>query len=237
MSAGPETPPKFVPTLTEVIVPSSAAVADSVALDLDALAQQAVGPGNALGKADHDDAGALSDRGWLVRRAIQGIPANLPPLPDLLPQSVFVSEHASPEAGPSTVLRAGESFAVAPADDAEGTPGMAVLNTETGGGVVAKDGVLQEGSSFASALAVPKIAETTASSHETQEAIVQRSLYRVEQMVEVRLQETVAALVQEHAQALSLQLRQQVESIVRKSVQEVLKSTMAAASSKNENSA
>ena len=249
MSEGSETPPKFVPTLTEVVaMPSLGAAATGaqafVAADL-AQSAEAAELGSALENVDRNGAGAApSDRRWLARRGVQGIPANLPPLPDSLPPQAFASERAATEIAHShsasaSVFATGApeltTLIAAAGDSSASTSSTEALNMEPVLAVVDEDSFPAIDSGFMSAPATLKVVETSAASYETQEAIVQRSLYRVEQMIEMRLQETVAALVEEHAQALSMQLRQQVEAIVRKSVQDVLKSTMATTSLKNEN--
>ena len=255
MSEGSETPPKFVPTLTEVVaMPSLGAAATGaqafVAADL-AQSAEAAELGSALENVDRNGAGAApSDRRWLARRGVQGIPANLPPLPDSLPPQAFASERAATEIAHNHSASASASVSVsvfatgapelttliaAAGDSSASTSSTEALNMEPVLAVVDEDSFPAIDSGFMSAPATLKVVETSTASYETQEAIVQRSLYRVEQMIEMRLQETVAALVEEHAQALSMQLRQQVEAIVRKSVQDVLKSTMATTSLKNEN--
>ena len=249
MSEGSETPPKFVPTLTEVVaMPSLGAAATEaqafVAADL-AQSAEAAELGSALENVDRNGAGAApSDRRWLARRGVQGIPANLPPLPDSLPPQAFASERAATEtthnhSASASVFATGTpeltTLIAAAGDSSASTSSTEALNMEPVLAVVDEDSFPAIDSGFMSAPATLKVVETSTASYETQEAIVQRSLYRVEQMIEMRLQETVAALVEEHAQALSMQLRQQVEAIVRKSVQDVLKSTMATTSLKNEN--
>ena len=251
MSEGSETPPKFVPTLTEVVaMPSLGAAATGaqafVAADL-AQSAEAAELGSALENVDRNGAGAApSDRRWLARRGVQGIPANLPPLPDSLPPQAFASERAATEiahnhsaSASASVFATGApeltTLIAAAGDSSASTSSTEALNMEPVLAVVDEDSIPAIDSGFMSAPATLKVVETSTASYETQEAIVQRSLYRVEQMIEMRLQETVAALVEEHAQALSMQLRQQVEAIVRKSVQDVLKSTMATTSLKNEN--
>ena len=247
MSEGSETPPKFVPTLTEVVaMPSLGAAATGaqafVAADL-AQSAEAAELGSALENVGRNGAGAApSDRRWLARRGVQGIPANLPPLPDSLPPQAFASERAATEIAhnhSASVFATGApgltTLIAAAGDSSASTSSTEALNMEPVLAVVDEDSFPAIDSGFMSAPATLKVVETSTASYETQEAIVQRSLYRVEQMIEMRLQETVAALVEEHAQALSMQLRQQVEAIVRKSVQDVLKSTMATTSLKNEN--
>lgn len=199
MNSSSKTPPRFVPTLTEVV---PASVEPDMA---------------ALGAADAErqepsslpsDVAPVLHSPWLadgvpVARGQAAIPRNLPPLPDSLPPQQFHSGPQHADVPDADGLEGGEAAAVEMAEPATAAAGPA-----------AKVSFEKEG-----------VADLPASNQlpeEAEEHLVQRLMQRVDRLLEQRLREAIAAVLEEQTRSMALQLRQEVESVVRQSVRDAV---------------
>jgi hypothetical protein len=204
MNSSSRTPPRFVPTLTEVVP----ALVDP---DMDALgatdAERQVPdplPADAAAPASHSP--WLTD-GLPVARGLVSIPRDLPPLPDSLPPQQFLSHshlrHADvPEAGSA----------------AEG----AATESASASAELAARASFEEKSIV---LHVP-----SQLSEEAEERLVQRLMQHVDRLLEQRLREAISAVVEKQACSMARQLHEEVVSVVRQSVRDAVEQELPMAS-------
>ncbi|MEX8193560.1 hypothetical protein [Comamonas guangdongensis] len=256
MNSSSKVPPRFVPTLTEV-VQADAQRAESEAADSPGLAPDAAlaglepAPPQPEQNADTELPIAaplasfhtpwLAD-GLYVRRKPATIPRDLPPLPESLPpQQPFADSSgvSLDEVDSETVLESAlEPGLVEPAQSAavpepesaeEQHLPVKVLPDESGCDLAAGHDDGHE-----AAAAVQTFAENTEDQgwsaqapQVTEEYLVHRLMQRVDLVLEQRLQEAIVLAVQEQTRSMVLRLREEVESVVRQSVYEAVEAELA----------
>ncbi len=256
MSAPPsKTPPRFVPTLTDV-----------VAVDAVQAPVQAVEPPAPLAHPVSelpltDEATPWASEGMLApRRGVVTLPASLPPLPqDLEPQRPMVTEQAAPEEIPTPAMqpvlsdyqppsapsvemqlaqesRLAEMADVTDAADVAGAADVAAAgDVAPVGEVVPADLVVPVVQAVvAEAAAAPTPAAPTMESiwdshaqQVTEEYLVHRLMQRVDLVLDQRLRDAIATVVQQQTRSIVVRLREEVESVVRQAVYEAVADELA----------
>lgn len=256
MSASPsKTPPRFVPTLTDV-----------VAVDAVQAPVQAVEPPAPLAHPVSelpltDEATPWASEGMLApRRGVVALPASLPPLPqDLEPQRPMVTEQAAPEEIPTPAMqpvlsdyqppsapsvemqlaqesRLAEMADVTDAADVAGAADVAAAgDVAPVGEVVPADLVVPVVQAVvAEAAAAPTPAAPTMESiwdshaqQVTEEYLVHRLMQRVDLVLDQRLRDAIATVVQQQTRSIVVRLREEVESVVRQAVYEAVADELA----------
>ncbi|MCP4513892.1 MAG: hypothetical protein GY824_01505 [Delftia sp.] len=256
MSAPPsKTPPRFVPTLTDV-----------VAVDAVQAPVQAVEPPAPLAHPVSelpltDEATPWASEGMLApRRGVVALPASLPPLPqDLEPQRPMVTEQAAPEEIPTPAMqpvlsdyqppsapsvemqlaqesRLAEMADVTDAADVAGSADVAAAgDVAPVGEVVPADLVVPVVQAVvAEAAAAPTPAAPTMESiwdshaqQVTEEYLVHRLMQRVDLVLDQRLRDAIATVVQQQTRSIVVRLREEVESVVRQAVYEAVADELA----------
>ncbi len=256
MSAPPsKTPPRFVPTLTDV-----------VAVDAVQAPVQAVEPPAPLAHPVSDlpltdEATPWASEGMLApRRGVVALPASLPPLPqDLEPQRPMVTEQAAPEEIPTPAMqpvlsdyqppsapsvemqlaqesRLAEMADVTDAADVAGAADVAAAgDVAPVGEVVPADLVVPVVQAVvAEAAAAPTPAAPTMESiwdshaqQVTEEYLVHRLMQRVDLVLDQRLRDAIATVVQQQTRSIVVRLREEVESVVRQAVYEAVADELA----------
>ena len=232
MNNSSKVPPRFVPTLTEV-VPSEVGEA--------AAEPQGVEPALDQAQVDEEAADAaataplasfhspwLAD-GLYVRSRPATIPHDLPPLPESLPPQLPFSS-ASTDTNTST-----GSFVESESEEDEESHFMSEAVVETEPALKTED---LAPAPEAVQLSEEIYAEPDSSEAETlvwnaeapqvtEEYLVHRLMQRVDLVLEQRLKEAIAIVVQEQTRSLLPRLREEVESVVRQSVYEAVESELA----------
>ncbi len=256
MSAPPsKTPPRFVPTLTDV-----------VAVDAVQAPVQAVEPPAPLAHPVSelpltDEATPWASEGMLApRRGVVALPASLPPLPqDLEPQRPMVTEQAAPEEIPTPAMqpvlsdyqppsapsvemqlaqesRLAEMADVTDAADVAGAADVAAAgDVAPAGEAVPADLVVPVVQAVvAEAGAAPTPAAPTMESiwdshaqQVTEEYLVHRLMQRVDLVLDQRLRDAIATVVQQQTRSIVVRLREEVESVVRQAVYEAVADELA----------
>ncbi|MCG8985817.1 hypothetical protein MI467_03070 [Delftia acidovorans] len=256
MSAPPsKTPPRFVPTLTDV-----------VAVDAVQAPVQAVEPPAPLAPPVSelpltDEATPWASEGMLApRRGVVTLPASLPPLPqDLEPQRPMVTEQDAPEeiptpamqpvlsdyqppSAPSVEMQLAQESRLADVTDAAGAADVASAgDVAPVGEVVPADLVVPVVQAVvAEAAAAPTPAspampaaptmESIWDSHAqqvTEEYLVHRLMQRVDLVLDQRLRDAIATVVQQQTRSIVVRLREEVESVVRQAVYEAVADELA----------
>lgn len=253
MSAPPsKTPPRFVPTLTDV-----------VAVDAVQAPVQAVEPPAPLAHPVSElpltgEATPWASEGMLApRRGIVTLPASLPPLPqDLEPQRPMVTEQAAPEEIPTLAMQPVLSDYQPPsapsvemqlaqesrlAEMADVTDAASAGDVAPAGEVVPADLVVPVVQAVvAEAAAGPAPAspampaaptmESIWDSHAqqvTEEYLVHRLMQRVDLVLDQRLRDAIAIVVQQQTRSIVVRLREEVESVVRQAVYEAVADELA----------
>lgn len=256
MSAPPsKTPPRFVPTLTDV-----------VAVDAVQAPVQAVEPPAPLAHPVSelpltDEATPWASEGMLApRRGVVTLPASLPPLPqDLEPQRPMVAEQAAPEeiptpamqpvlsdyqppSAPSVEMQLAQESRLAEMADVTDEPDVASAgDVAPVGEVVPADLVVPVVQAVvAEAAAAPTPAspamptaptmESIWDSHAqqvTEEYLVHRLMQRVDLVLDQRLRDAIATVVQQQTRSIVVRLREEVESVVRQAVYEAVADELA----------
>ncbi len=256
MSAPPsKTPPRFVPTLTDV-----------VAVDAVQAPVQAVEPPAPLAHPVSelpltDEATPWASEGMLApRRGVVTLPASLPPLPqDLEPQRPMVTEQAAPEEIPTPAMqpvlsdyqppsapsvemqlaqesRLAEMADVTDAADVAGAADVAAAgDVAPAGEAVPADLVVPVVQAVvAEAAAAPTPAAPTMESiwdshaqQVTEEYLVHRLMQRVDLVLDQRLRDAIATVVQQQTRSIVVRLREEVESVVRQAVYEAVADELA----------
>jgi hypothetical protein len=214
MNSSSKTPPRFVPTLTEVVPASVDPDVAALAGAADAEGQEPLSSPGEAAPAFHSP--WLADGVPVTRGGLASIPRNLPPLPDSLPPQQFLP-HPGPQsedvpeadhlpAGP----QGSEAAALEIAEPAPVSAGLAARTSfDEGAAVLPASGQM---------------------SGATEEHLVQRLMRRVDQLLEQRLREAMAAMIEGQARSMALQLRQEVESAVRQSVRDAMRQELSQAS-------
>ncbi|ROR01973.1 hypothetical protein EDF72_1083 [Delftia acidovorans] len=256
MSAPPsKTPPRFVPTLTDV-----------VAVDAVQAPVQAVEPPAPLAHPVSelpltDEATPWASEGMLApRRGVVALPASLPPLPqDLEPQRPMVTEQAAPEeiptpamqpvlsdyqppSAPSVEMQLAQESRLAEMADVAGAADVAAAgDVAPAGEVVPADlvvpvvqAVVAEAAAGATpaspAMPAAPTMESIWDSHAqqvTEEYLVHRLMQRVDLVLDQRLRDAIATVVQQQTRSIVVRLREEVESVVRQAVYEAVADELA----------
>ncbi|MBO0987445.1 hypothetical protein INR38_18210 [Delftia sp. SD018] len=256
MSAPPsKTPPRFVPTLTDV-----------VAVDAVQAPVQAVEPPAPLAHPVSelpltDEATPWASEGMLApRRGVVTLPASLPPLPqDLEPQRPMVAEQGAPEeiptpamqpvlsdyqppSAPSVEMQLAQESRLAEMADVAGAADVAAAgDVAPAGEVVPADlvvpvvqAVVAEAAAGATpaspAMPAAPTMESIWDSHAqqvTEEYLVHRLMQRVDLVLDQRLRDAIATVVQQQTRSIVVRLREEVESVVRQAVYEAVADELA----------
>lgn len=232
MNSTPRIPPRFVPTLTEVI----AAERESAAAEQDAarakevpmpepVQQPELAPDTLVALAVPKQAAAfhspwLAD-GLYAKRGVAALPRELPPLPEALPPqpsfaSTEVIEAASQEPAAEAQV---ETATLVPAEP----HALDMTNLPELGRELVNE--FESASSPAISLPSPQqlqqgLVANALASAVSEEDLVHRLMQRVDLVLEQRLREAIAQVVQEQTRTMVLRLRQEVETVVRQSVYE-----------------
>ena len=199
----PRTPPRFVPTLTEVVQPGPITTKPEPAVVL---------PAPAVGTSVSAVRPSLPPSTPAVPPALQksGV---LPPAP--LPTPVAAARAIPAATLPSLPPRAG-SPALPPKTVAGSVPVMEPRKTPP----------IVQGAGGEGATARP--VRTLADGFE--EMMVHRVMQRVDVMLEQRLRDAIASVVQEQTRSVLPRLREEIESVVRHSVYEAVADELASGS-------
>ncbi|CAB5673608.1 Uncharacterised protein [Delftia tsuruhatensis] len=230
MSASSRIPPRFVPTLTDV-VPVDAAQAQPARA-----AEPVMEPAQASSPVP-DDVAAWASEGMLApRRGVVSLPASLPPLPEGLepqqpppvaevsPQEIFsrresfAMEYLPPSAPPVQVQLAQETSQAQPVSVEPETVAQEVA--------VVPAGPPQVQSAVSATEALESIWDTHAQ-QVTEEYLVHRLMQRVDLVLDQRLREAIATVVQQQTRSIVVRLREEVESVVRQAVYEAVADELA----------
>ncbi|WP_120967521.1 hypothetical protein [Comamonas sp. lk] len=232
MNSTPRIPPRFVPTLTEVIdAERESAVAEQDAarakeMPLREPAPQPELAPDTLGALAVPKQAAAFHSPWLAdglyaKRGAVALPKELPPLPEALPpQPSFspaeVIEAASQE--PAAEAQVETAALVQAEPHALDISNLAELGSEP---------VREHESAPPQATGLPSpqqpqqgLVANALASAVSEEDLVHRLMQRVDLVLEQRLREAIAQVVQEQTRTMVLRLRQEVETVVRQSVYE-----------------
>jgi len=256
MSAPPsKTPPRFVPTLTDVVA------VDAVQAPVQAVEPPAPLPHPVSELPLTDEATPWASEGMLApRRGVVTLPASLPPLPqDLEPQRPMVTEQAAPEeiptpamqpvlsdyqppSAPSVEMQLAQESRLAEMADVTDEPDVASAgDVAPVGEVVPADlvvpvvqTVVAEAAAgptpaFPAMPAAPTM-ESIWDSHAqqvTEEYLVHRLMQRVDLVLDQRLRDAIATVVQQQTRSIVVRLREEVESVVRQAVYEAVADELA----------
>lgn len=256
MSAPPsKTPPRFVPTLTDVVA------VDAVQASVQTVEPQALLAHPVSELPLTDEATPWASEGMLApRRGVVALPASLPPLPqDLEPQRPMVTEQAAPEEIPTPAMqpvlsdyqppsapsvemqlaqesRLAEMADVTDAADVAGAADVAAAgDVAPAGEAVPADLVVPVVQAVvAEAAAAPTPAAPTMESiwdshaqQVTEEYLVHRLMQRVDLVLDQRLRDAIATVVQQQTRSIVVRLREEVESVVRQAVYEAVADELA----------
>ena len=232
MNSSSKVPPRFVPTLTEVVQPESdtsqevsdephtnAALPEEVdtsePLAPVALEEVATGSFHSPWLAD----------GLYARRKPAAIPHELPPLPDSLPpQQPFAHVDAAkdsvdePQADEVELPEVGAEKAkdTAPETLEPVEPIVEAASVEADHEQAAE--LVEEEERLAWNAEAPQV---------TEEYLVHRLMQRVDLVLDQRLKEAISIVVQEQTRSIVLRLREEVESVVRQAVYEAVEEELA----------
>lgn len=225
-------PPRFVPTLTDVVPGHGEAVPqpehESEPL-LDSPLEPSASQHQPLAADGPPDASPWAREGMLApRRGMVSLPASLPPLPPgLAPQPSLLDEltqaHAAPAEPPGLMLPPGTPDGIE-AEPAAASAEPAAASAEP---VAAP---AEPAPQVVNATAAPAAAPTMADAMDglwevhaqkiTEEYLVHRLMQRVDLVLDQRLREAIASVVQEQTRSIVVRLREEVESVVRQAVYE-----------------
>lgn len=254
MNSSSKVPPRFVPTLTEVVQPEAAALEDTADSAQSAspeqshgAAQQVLGP-RTLGDSVVPLARPSFHTSWLAdglygRGRPAGIPHQLPPLPESLPPQQSFAQSMAGQVEPETELVTAELVEAFPlADQAEQPsvpdagqpqdeelqPGPEVLDEEAAEPLVQAQDVEQavEPAPVFGAVGLQQALDE----HGVvvaEEYLVHRLMQRVDIVLEHKLKEAIAQVVEAQTRSMVLRLREEVETVVRQSVYEAVEAELA----------
>lgn len=258
MSAPPsKTPPRFVPTLTDVVA------VDAVQVPAQAQVQAIESPAPPVSELPlTGEATPWASEGMLApRRGVVTLPASLPPLPqDLEPQRPMVTTgQAAPEemptpamqpvlsdylppSAPSVEMQLAQEGRLAEVADAAGAAGaasagdMAPAREVVPADLVAPvvQAVVAEAAAgptpASPAMPAAPTMESIWDSHAqqvTEEYLVHRLMQRVDLVLDQRLRDAIATVVQQQTRSIVVRLREEVESVVRQAVYEAVADELA----------
>ncbi|KGG98942.1 hypothetical protein P245_03600 [Comamonas thiooxydans] len=254
MNSSSKVPPRFVPTLTEVVQPEAAALEDTADSAQSAspeqshgAAQQVLGP-RTLGDSVVPLARPSFHTSWLAdglygRGRPAGIPHQLPPLPESLPPQQSFAQSMAGQVEPEIELVTAELVEAFPlADQAEQPsvtdagqpqdeelqPGSEVLDEEAAEPLVQVQDVeqaVEPAPVFGAAGLQQALDEHGAVVAE--EYLVHRLMQRVDLVLEHKLKEAIAQVVEAQTRSMVLRLREEVETVVRQSVYEAVEAELA----------
>lgn len=249
MNSSSKVPPRFVPTLTEVVQPEAAALEDTAHSAQSAspeqshgAAQQVLGP-RTLGDSVVPLARPSFHTSWLAdglygRGRPAGIPHQLPPLPESLPPQQSFAQSMAGQVEPETELVTAELVEAFPlADQAEQPsvtdagqpqdeelqPRSEILDEEAAEPLVQAQDVEQavEPAPVFGAAGLQQALVVT------EEYLVHRLMQRVDFVLEHKLKEAIAQIVEAQTRSMVLRLREEVETVVRQSVYEAVEAELA----------
>lgn len=204
----PRTPPRFVPTLTEVVqVPGVAPAAGA-----------APAPPRTTVIAPPPPTGARQGSGSAAASA--AVPATRPPLPSARPPAVMMPRSAAPQ--PSAVAAAAAP-AAAPAAPQYASPLQQQSAPARAGTVVSSKPPGPDTAPRTLAGPVP---------HGFEEYMVHRVMQRVDVVLEQRLRDAIATVVHEQTRSVLPRLREEIESVVRNAVYEAVADELQSGSAK-----
>lgn len=254
MNSSSKVPPRFVPTLTEVVQPEAAALEDAADSAQSAspeqsqgTVQQVLGP-RTLGDSVVPLARPSFHTSWLAdglygRGRPAGIPHQLPPLPESLPPQQSFAQSMAGQVEPETELVTAELVEAFPlADqveqpsvtdagqpqDEELQPGSEALDEEAAEPLVQAQDVeqaVEPAPVFGAAGLQQALDEHGAVVAE--EYLVHRLMQRVDLVLEHKLKEAIAQVVEAQTRSMVLRLREEVETVVRQSVYEAVEAELA----------
>lgn len=245
MNNSSKVPPRFVPTLTEVVpveAGDEGAAAQKLEPTLDDTPAEAEPADVAPSTPSAPSAPPLASfhSPWLAdglyaRNKPAGIPHDLPPLPESLPpQQPFAYTAVEPafELPQEGVLPDKQEPVFAP------EPVQELAQQESPQGLDAEDAgpaldvgqavqVSEEIYAEPDSTEPEDLAWNEQAPQVTEEYLVHRLMQRVDLILEQRLKEAIAVVVQEQTRSLVPRLREEVESVVRQSVYEAVESELA----------
>lgn len=232
MNSSSKVPPRFVPTLTEVVQPESDTSQEvSGELHTNAEVPEEVDASEPLAPvAQEEVATGSSHSPWLAdglyaRRKPAAIPHELPPLPDSLPpQQPFAHVDAAkdsvdePQADEVELPEVGaeKSKDRAPETPESVEPIIEAASAEADHEQAAE--LVEEEERLAWNAEAPQV---------TEEYLVHRLMQRVDLVLDQRLKEAISIVVQEQTRSIVLRLREEVESVVRQAVYEAVEEELA----------
>ena len=232
MNSSSKVPPRFVPTLTEVVQPESDTSQEvSDELHTNAALPEEVDTSEPLAPvAQEEVATGSSHSPWLAdglyaRRKPAAIPHELPPLPDSLPpQQPFAHVDAAkdsvdePQADEVELPEVGAEKAkdTAPETPESVEPIIEAASAEADHEQAAE--LVEEEERLAWNAEAPQV---------TEEYLVHRLMQRVDLVLDQRLKEAISIVVQEQTRSIVLRLREEVESVVRQAVYEAVEEELA----------
>lgn len=229
MNSSSKVPPRFVPTLTEVVQPESdtsqevsgelhtnaeVPAEDDASEPLAPVAQEEVATGSFHSPW-------LAD-GLYARRKPAAIPHELPPLPDSLPpQQPF----AHVDAAKDSVDEPQADEVELPEVGAEKAKDTAPESVEP----IAEAASVEADHEQAAELVEEeeRLAWNAEAPQVTEEYLVHRLMQRVDLVLDQRLKEAISIVVQEQTRSIVLRLREEVESVVRQAVYEAVEEELA----------
>lgn len=232
MNSSSKVPPRFVPTLTEVVQPESDASQEvSGELHTSAEVPAEVDTSEPLAPLAQEEVATGSFHSpWLAdglyaRRKPAAIPHELPPLPDSLPpQQPFAHVDAAkdsvdePQADEVELPEVGAEKAK---DTAPEIPESVESIVEAASTEAASD---QDEVPLAQE---ERLAWNAEAPQVTEEYLVHRLMQRVDLVLDQRLKEAISIVVQEQTRSIVLRLREEVESVVRQAVYEAVEEELA----------
>lgn len=235
MNSSSKVPPRFVPTLTEVVqIDSELPEQESGnAKEPEALPEVDEQEMPVRGAAE-EVAPAQSHSPWLAdglyaRRQPAVIPHDLPPLPDSLPPQQPFAHGDTAEAMTGHIAEALRSEA-----EQDLSQHAEVLDEQVEAVELNRD----KGLSAADIEQEPQQVQVSSTQEEslawnaqapqvTEEYLVHRLMQRVDLVLDQRLKEAISLVVQEQTRSIVLRLREEVESVVRQAVYEAVEEELA----------
>ena len=240
MNNSSKVPPRFVPTLTEVVpveAGDEGAAAQKLESTLDDTSVEAEPAEAAPSEPSAPSAPPLASfhSPWLAdglyaRNKPAGIPHDLPPLPESLPpQQPFAYTAVEPafELQEEGVLPDKREPVFAPEPAPESAQELDAEDESPALNVGQAVQVSEEIYAEPDSTEPEELAWNEQAPQVTEEYLVHRLMQRVDLILEQRLKEAIAVVVQEQTRSLVPRLREEVESVVRQSVYEAVESELA----------
>jgi hypothetical protein len=240
MNSSDKVPPRFVPTLTEVVQTDSQAEKESAKAEDGDAAHDLHGVTEVPSSVMHDELASGPSRSpWLAdglyaRRGAMGFPQNLPPLPESLPPQQPFAQGGIADARVTDIDVNEEDFSRTDASqtDVEQTPHNASEHDEIAAPAtqapseVDADVDLPE-QPVDSAPKDASLQWNAQAPQVTEEYLVHRLMQRVDLVLDQRLKEAISLVVQEQTRSIVLRLREEVETVVRQAVYEAVEDELA----------